>query len=162
MMPVACLNFIALCTLMNRHHKPSTSIQTISNIIYLIYVYQCDKSTIKQSFVLQISCIELSKTSTDSSIYITLPQWVCVMGKPCLLIFIIIIHCSPLSFRRSCSFLRKGSAVCARFVAQLCYARVVGIIQSCQPHPREGVDSETSSQPSGQSENETKLRALNS
>ena len=47
-------------TLMNHHHIPSTSIQSISNT--KIHVFQCDKSILlKQSFKLQLSCIKSGK-----------------------------------------------------------------------------------------------------
>ena len=34
--------------------------------MFLIYAYQCDKSTTKANFLLQLSCIELSKNVQKS------------------------------------------------------------------------------------------------
>ena len=47
----ACTMFKIYCkTLINCHHIPSTSMQAVSNTIYLIYVHQCDESITKAKF----------------------------------------------------------------------------------------------------------------
>ena len=50
---------------------------------------------LKQGFMLQLSCIEFSR-NVHRFDPIALSLWVCIMAKPSFLIFIMIIHCSPL------------------------------------------------------------------
>ena len=78
---------------------------------------------LKQSLMLQLSCIELSK-NVHRFLHIYHHIIVGVhQGLTLLPYFIIIIQCSPLDLSELLT-----SGVCARFVAQLCYTHVVGII----------------------------------
>ena len=100
-------------TLMNRHHMPSTCIQTISNTIFLIYAYQWDKSTIKAKFFALIFWIELNKNTHKFHLFsCPLPHF----QNPNLL------HTAPLISQFSCSFLSLSSGVC--------YAKLMLLVSS--------------------------------
>ena len=83
--------------------------------------------------MLQLSCIQLNKNvHRFHRIFHLIIVCVCVCVCVCImvlgfLIFIMILNAALLSFRRSCSFEPVAGAVCARFVAQICYGHVVGI-----------------------------------
>ena len=90
--------------------------------MFLIYVYQCDKTTTEKRFA-STFLYELSKNIHK---IFHIDHLLRIMAKPCFCILMIIIHYNLLDLSVFL-LLSTQKILCARFVSQLCYAHVASI-----------------------------------